>query len=479
MRVFKSAQRLSITKKIPALTEYLSTFAQLFVYGLLYVAFAKFGMAYMATVPTNITLIWLSVGVAVMMLQRHGAWALPVIFTASYIANAPGMSQSQYWPGVLHTGIAASIDTLGPWLVSTLIYRHVPKGLRYLNDLLNLVIKVCVVPMALTAVALTTNLIVGGYIGVERFFIYVNKLLLSDLLGVILVYAVYDAYRRHESARELEHISSAVVALSTALLLMVAAKFWLAGVIFLIIPVFLMFAFSCTNRYVYLVLTLANAALIVIFSNDFGPFAQPLELQSQIMLQAFIFTLSLLTIGVCVIKAQLALVNDSRQYWRELARFDDLTGLLQRNAFMEILSKRLQSNGFTNVGSCILVADLDLFKNINDQFGHKAGDTVLTAVADCFRSQLREHDLAARFGGEEFVLFFNGASLEQGRKIAERIRQAVSAASFAQYPELTVTISMGVAQVDYQHSDPFNVAFSQADGLLYEAKKEGRNRVVS
>ncbi len=478
MRLIKPAQLLSPTKRM-SFTEQVSVSVQLLVCALLYVGFAKFGMAYMATQPTNITLIWLSVGVAIVMFVRYGLWAAPFVFSASFVANYPGMAQQQYVLGIAHTAIAAGIDVLGPWIISTLINRHLKHGLRYIGDLINLILRACLIPILITAIALTTNLIVGGYIGLDSFLIYVNKLVLSDMLGAVLVYAVFDAYRHNENDTKTDQVSAALVALSASLLMMVVAKFWLAGVIFLIIPVFIVLAFMCVSRYVYVVLTIANAALIIIFSNDFGPFSQPIELQSQIMLQAFIFTLSLLTIGVCVVKAQLTYINDSRQYWRELARFDDLTGLLQRNAFMEILSKRLQTSEFKNVKSCIVIADLDLFKGINDQFGHEAGDAVLAAVADSFRGQLRDHDLAARFGGEEFVLLLSGVGLDQGRRIAERIRVAVSALNFAQYPELHVTISMGVAAVDYDLNEPFKEAFSQADGLLYDAKREGRNRIVS
>ncbi|MEO2280446.1 GGDEF domain-containing protein [Pseudoalteromonas pernae] len=478
MRLIKPAQLLSPTKRM-SFTEQVSVSVQLLVCALLYVGLAKFGMAYMATQPTNITLIWLSVGVAIVMFVRYGFWAAPFVFSASFIANYSGMAQPQQWLGVTHTAVAAVIDMIGPCVIASLINRYLQHGLRYISDLLNLIVRACLLPIVITAVALTANLIVGGYIGLDSFFIYVNKLVLSDMLGAVLVYAIFDAYRNNEITMKTQQVSAALVALSASLLMMVVAKFWLAGVIFLVIPVFIALAFMCVSRYVYIVLTIANAALIIIFSNDFGPFSQPLELQSQVMLQAFIFTLSSLTIGVCVVKAQLTYINDSRHYWRALARYDDLTGLLQRNAFMEILSKRLQTSEFNKVKSCIIIADLDLFKRINDQFGHEAGDAVLAAVADSFRGQLRDHDLAARFGGEEFVLLLSGVGLEQGRRIAERIRLAVSALSFAQYPDLQVTISMGVAVVDYDLNEPFKEAFSQADGLLYEAKREGRNRIVS
>ena len=129
-----------------------------------------------------------------------------------------------------------------------------------------------------------------------------------------------------------------------------------------------------------------------------------------------------------------------------------------------------------------MMLDIDHFKNVNDQYGHKAGDEVLSTVAASIKQCLRPGDVAGRYGGEEFVVLVSGASLKQCLKIAERIRQSVAQQTFHIGQAVTgVTISLGVAWMNPDRMFPLEglSALFPSVGLNASAKRQGRNRVVA
>ncbi|MCK5915794.1 MAG: EAL domain-containing protein [Deltaproteobacteria bacterium] len=124
--------------------------------------------------------------------------------------------------------------------------------------------------------------------------------------------------------------------------------------------------------------------------------------------------------------------------------------------------------------SCLMV-DIDLFKSVNDRFGHSTGDQVIKAVADVLKSCTRDDDLVSRYGGEEFCIVLSGLSLDKGTKIAERIRSDIEKSTCA---GVKVTVSLGVSSLEQNAGKPDEL-ISQADKALYAAKAGGRNLVVT
>ena len=122
----------------------------------------------------------------------------------------------------------------------------------------------------------------------------------------------------------------------------------------------------------------------------------------------------------------------------------------------------------------ILMIDIDRFKSINDNFGHKEGDTVLCNLVQVLCGRLRRSDKICRYGGEEFVVVLIGARLEQGGNVAEELRGMIERARLSS--KISVTVSCGVAEA--KNSDSVLEWLSRADSALYRAKAEGRNRVV-
>jgi diguanylate cyclase (GGDEF)-like protein len=159
---------------------------------------------------------------------------------------------------------------------------------------------------------------------------------------------------------------------------------------------------------------------------------------------------------------------------------DPLTNLYNRRFLQEYLPQEIAKAKRTFNSLAVLMFDLDFFKRINDVFGHEAGDTFLKSVAALLRGCIRESDIACRYGGEEFVLVLSGASLDGAMKKAERIRKAVMELDLTvrEKPLGRVSTSIGVA-VYPEHGIAMETLLRAADEALYEAKENGRNRVVA
>lgn len=157
------------------------------------------------------------------------------------------------------------------------------------------------------------------------------------------------------------------------------------------------------------------------------------------------------------------------------ATLDGLTQTLNRRGFRdaaEPLLRAQQQEGKL----ALLVIDLDDFKEVNDGAGHAAGDRVLQLFAEIARRNLRSGDLVGRYGGDEFVALLPGATLEDAREIGERLRSDFAAASRALGPALRPTLSIGAAALSGEASS-LDALLLRADAALYEAKRQGRNRV--
>jgi len=166
---------------------------------------------------------------------------------------------------------------------------------------------------------------------------------------------------------------------------------------------------------------------------------------------------------------------------RQQAVTDPLTGLPNRRAFDERLPAAINTAEASGKPLAMLLMDIDHFKSVNDRFGHPVGDAVLRRTAQTLRGVMREGDMPARTGGEEFAALLPATTQREAHEIAERVRQAVAAQTLTIRATGTklddITISIGLAM---RHEGEGPLAWMQrADAALYRAKQEGRNRVVS
>ncbi len=161
------------------------------------------------------------------------------------------------------------------------------------------------------------------------------------------------------------------------------------------------------------------------------------------------------------------------QELRELATTDVLTGVFNRLKMEETLEQELKKSVRYHSPLTLAMFDIDHFKQVNDKYGHEVGDEVLKRVAAVSRQQLREVDLLARWGGEEFMVVAGVTTLEEMAVIAERMRVAIARESIE--PVGTVTASFGVGQ--FKQGETQKDLLKRVDDALYQAKKAGRNRV--
>jgi diguanylate cyclase (GGDEF)-like protein len=178
-----------------------------------------------------------------------------------------------------------------------------------------------------------------------------------------------------------------------------------------------------------------------------------------------------------------------REYQQQIHRLlvhDELTGLLTSKSFFSELRREAARAEAENMPFCVLMMDIDHFKNVNDTYGHLAGSETLEEVGAVIKKALRAGDVGARFGGEEFAAFMLDADYAQGMIAAERVRSAIEKHEFPAarrggaevLPTHKITISLGVACYPEDGRDPIQLV-EMADSALYRAKRNGRNQVCA
>jgi diguanylate cyclase (GGDEF)-like protein len=211
---------------------------------------------------------------------------------------------------------------------------------------------------------------------------------------------------------------------------------------------------------------LASGALLLTFSDEAVPF---------LWVSALYYLLGL-ALNILVV---IFLLKRFETLLYEQNRHDDLTGLANRRALDRVLVREWRRMQRSGIGFAVLAMDLDHFKEVNDRFGHSAGDQMLIQVAGRLKRAAREVDMIARVGGEEFIALIHGQTMEGAEIAAERLRVAIAAAPYAFKDGLApITISIGVALARSDDKDIAEV-LERADQALYQAKHEGRNRVFT
>jgi diguanylate cyclase (GGDEF)-like protein len=200
-----------------------------------------------------------------------------------------------------------------------------------------------------------------------------------------------------------------------------------------------------------------------------APFAQTIF---WVMLQLSLALMGAV-LGLVLLAAAMSDVIDRLTLERDL---DSLTETLNRRAFERMAGRRVADK--RSYPLALIAFDIDNFKSINDRYGHAAGDAVLRQFAAILRAAVREKDVVARIGGEEFVLLLAGADDKFAYQIAERFRAVLESSRFNEIDAaLCVTTSAGIAR--YRSGEAVGALLARADHLLYAAKRAGRNRVVT
>ncbi len=169
----------------------------------------------------------------------------------------------------------------------------------------------------------------------------------------------------------------------------------------------------------------------------------------------------------------------ARQMFQHMSETDEFTGLLNKRAFDKFSHREKAKSQRYGHPFTILMVDADTLKVINDQYGHDAGDKLIKTIAETIQMNLRETDILARYGGDEFVIFLPETPPEKAREVADRIRDAVAGINFVvQNQAMAVSVSIGTASYP-QDSSSIDDILDRSDRALYISKQTGRNRVTA
>ncbi|MES2606841.1 MAG: diguanylate cyclase [Pseudomonadota bacterium] len=452
-------------------------FALLLAAALVYFALARFGMAIFSLKPSNITLLWLPSGIALVMCLQWGTRALPFIAVASFLANVDGMAGTSISDTVLHTSVAAITDTLTGFAAARLFRGIMPEGLQRTVDLLPFIFWVCLVPTLLSSVVLTINLVMGGYIPQSEFGSFVRMLVLADSLGILLVYPMYQSWRSRKANAGVNWRAKGLAAFSIGVLLFASSN-GIPGMEFFLIPVLLILSFHVG---MFSLTTMGTLTLVCVFAasaRHSGPFTVDGIGDAGFRMVAFAFSSALTILGVALQRGQLEMTERTRQIWQDAAEHDLLTGLPNRRVFLPKVQLEHQRTLRSGKIYTIAMLDLDHFKDVNDTYGHHGGDLVLSAFANLLLENCRQLDTVARVGGEEFAILLPECEAESARVMLDRMRNKLAALSvMIDKRHVSVTVSIGIATYCVEDGQTAN-AVTRADLALYRAKQAGRNCIV-
>lgn len=444
----------------------------------IYYLLARSGMTLFALKPGNISLLWLPAGVGLVMCLQYGSRALPFIVFASFAANYPGMSADPARAAFLHTAIAALADGMAAILAMHCMQRFLPEGLRHSNELFTFGLLVCLLPAFVSAIVLSLNLFIGGYIASAEVPEMMRILVLVDSLGIILIYQIYAGWldQRQISTLELRWLASATLLVLLLLWLSFTA---LPGMLFFIVPALVILSFEVSLLGVATLSSLSLITIIVATANGIGMFADKSLQSANFDLMAFVFAGALTILGIGLQNRELFYSQRSNRFWRVAAEHDVLTGLINRRAFMPRLQYEHQRAVRNGKIYTVAFLDLDYFKTVNDTYGHEAGDKVLRVLAKIMLKNCRAIDSVARIGGEEFAILLPESTAVEASIALERIRYELEQTPviISNDHSILVTVSIGVASFISNQSSEDDI-MARADRALYAAKAAGRNRIA-
>jgi diguanylate cyclase (GGDEF)-like protein len=276
---------------------------------------------------------------------------------------------------------------------------------------------------------------------------------------------------------------------SLAIMLLFAYLAPEVGILF-VCSIFLIFTFAAlrsTPRQTILGWTAASLGLAILFCLTDRPVAMPVATPLERLASMLVFVLVLgrgMMVGLFSSTLRDSLYKrgiELREAYRriqELAELDELTGALNRRSIMQSLDEEIIRAHRTSGNCTVALIDLDLFKRINDQFGHPAGDEVLRTFAITIFANIRSIDKFGRYGGEEFLLILPETTDSAAHRTIDRLRGIVAELDWIAISHgLAVTMSAGVATL--RAGDTIDSILTRADAALYRAKALGRNQVIS
>ncbi|MGJ8681065.1 GGDEF domain-containing protein [Paraglaciecola sp.] len=233
------------------------------------------------------------------------------------------------------------------------------------------------------------------------------------------------------------------------------------------------------NKDNFIKIVITFIATVLFFICEHSPRNPLIELTPQAETWIFSSTILVIIIELGIVMFIFNQMITSRENkLKQMASIDPLTGVNNRRNFMQLAEKLYRQEDKNQKAFCLLLMDLDHFKNINDTYGHIEGDNALSSVAHLIKTKIRASDILARYGGEEFILLLPDTDLDSAHKLAETIRAAVESLSIpiVNHKSISCTLSIGIS-LGTTNLDQISTTIKQADDALYRAKHQGRNKV--
>lgn len=434
--------------------------------GFLYYIVAIFSMSIFSFHPSNITLIWMPFGIGVILVHMFGLRALPFIFVGSFLAHFLDM-QDENKEYLLYVSISAMADTLAPYLSSRLIKSNVEENCRSVDVLIPFSLYGVIIPTFIGGSIIALNLLIGGYIHLDQVSSFVAIVMFSNGLGLFLLFPIYNNIDTLSNPTSTEWKTALFITLSATALIWYSFDYHF--LIFIVLPLLLIAAFKIRISLLTVILFVVVVELVTLSTTeDHGIFNMETDIESILMLMTYLICLLFIVFGASLHNAEL-LTNIHLTYT------DSLTQVKNVRAYKEAISELLSLHERYQTPFSVILFDIDDFKVINDTYGHRVGDIVLTDLCSLIQKNIRANDSLFRVGGEEFIILLSNTSLSVARGVADKILKIIES-DLNTIENRCTTISIGV--VEAEMNDTEDSLYRRVDALLYQSKQTGKNRVT-
>jgi diguanylate cyclase (GGDEF)-like protein len=447
---------------------------------IIYVATAKVGQTF-SIPPGNITPIWIPSGImlALVVLRGYGIW--PGIFFGAVIGNVWAYFDSESLSSVMLSLFASFSNGFGD-VISALIAVFMLKRkcgttnpFAGIPNFVTFLLYGAVIGPFISAFMGVGSLAIGGFLPWDDCIEALITWWVGDGVGALLIAPAILIFTFKGKVIDVRKVATELVLYLTAVALVAyliikpeAYEFILVEPIYMIIPLLFWSLFRLGHPVTYISLLFFFGLSINAAFNGVGAFTHPNQLIAMLKMQGYFV---LVSSSVFIVGA---ILQDREQLLEKLedkVSHDTLTGAMSRAYFDDCFEQESSRFDRYEISFSMVMIDLDLFKKINDQYGHLIGDDVLKQVVNIIQSSLRDSDTLARWGGEEFIVLLPATTGSGALQFAELARKRVENEVFKD--EIKLTISLGVAE--FKKGDSLKDFLQKLDSALYKSKGNGRN----
>jgi diguanylate cyclase (GGDEF)-like protein len=450
----------------------------------LYLITARIGQVFSID-PGNITPVWIPSGIMLAWVILRGYYIWPGIFFGAFLGNSwayfSTTSAAELYAAVF-AGVFNGIgDTLCTIVAAMLLQKYFKESTPFnsLNAFWGLMVFGVVLGPFVSALFGVTSLWLVDILAKDTYTFSLFTWWIGDGIGVLLLTPLILAFAHPEDDLTFQPRIPEIVLFSAAALLYPILLFSLgnndflaSNSAFLLVPILFWAVIRFGLRISFSVTLYFSICLIWLESIGLGPFHYDDIFYNIVSTQFFV----LITVSsIFIIGSLLADRDRDFRLLQDKNQHDALTKIFNRQYFDQRLSQEISRQERYKKPFSIIMYDIDFFKKVNDTYGHQAGDEVLIKLSSVISAQLRDIDILARWGGEEFMILLPETNAEGAAFFAERIRAKVEQTEMI--PNVFITISLGVVEAAPEVKNRELTLISQLDAALYLAKNNGRNQV--